>query len=193
MNVLIAVPTFETISPETFKSIYGLRGTRYLPRFDYVRGYDCARARNEICREAVRDGFDYVLMVDSDITLPDTALEYMLETPPPILLGVYPQKRSTQHVHLYRKGTHDYTARCRVEDVPSGRFEVKGGGFGCALVSVQLLRDMGANWFRYVQYDDGNMLSEDLYFCGRCAELGVPVMADGRVRCGHSWRETRWC
>jgi len=192
MRVLIAVPTFETISPDTFKSIYGLRGTCYLPQFDFVRGYDCARARNEICREAVRDGFDRVLMVDSDIVLPDTTLERMLEDPVPVLLGCYPQKSSPRNAELFKAGTKDYVDRFSWDEVPDGRLEVKGGGFGCAMIDVALLREMGGAWFRYVEYESGDVLSEDLYFCERCAGLGVRVVADGRVRCGHVMRDIEW-
>ena len=192
MRLLIAVPTFETISPDTFKSIYGLRGTSYLPQFDFVRGYDCARARNEICREAIRDGFDYVLMVDSDIVLPDIALECMLQERVPVVLGCYQQKNSDGNVELFKRGTFDFSDRYTWGEVPYGRFEVKGGGFGCALVDVSLLREMGNNWFRYVEYENGDVLSEDLYFCDRCARMGVTVVADGRVRCGHAMRRIEW-
>lgn len=192
MRLLIAVPTFETITPDTFKSIYGLRGTSYLPQFDFVRGYDCARARNEICREAIRDGFDYVLMVDSDIVLPDITLECMLDDPAPVTLGCYPQKGRGEVAELFKVGTRDFTDKFTWDEVPQGRFEVKGGGFGCALVDVGLLREMGSGWFRYVEYESGDVLSEDLYFCDRCAQIGVPVVADGRVRCGHVTRQTEW-
>ena len=192
MRLLIAVPTFETITPDTFKSIYGLRGTSYLPQFDFVRGYDCARARNEICREAIRDGFDYVLMVDSDIVLPDITLECMLDDPAPVTLGCYPQKGRGEVAELFKVGTRDFTEKYTWGEVPHERFEVKGGGFGCALVDVGLLREMGGGWFRYVEYESGDVLSEDLYFCERCAQMGVHVVADGRVRCGHVTRRTEW-
>lgn len=192
MRLLIAVPTFETITPDTFKSIYGLRGTSYLPQFDFVRGYDCARARNEICREAIRDGFDYVLMVDSDIVLPDLTLECMLDDPAPVTLGCYPQKGRSEVAELFKVGTRDFTEKFTWGEVPQGRFEVKGGGFGCALIDVALLREMGGGWFRYVEYESGDVLSEDLYFCDRCAKMGVAVVADGRVRCGHVMRRIEW-
>lgn len=192
-RVLIAVPTFETITPDTFKSIYGLRGCDYLPQFDFVRGYDCARARNVICSEAIDGGFDWVLMVDSDVVLPDCTLELMLDEPAEVTLGCYPQKGDPSTVELFHTGTRDFVDKYAISDVPYGRFQVKGGGFGCALVSVDLLRRMGGGWFRYVEYDNGSVLSEDLYFCDRCAQMGVTVYADGRVRCGHAWRETRWC
>ena len=50
-KILIAVPTFENIKPECFKSIYGLtRPEGYVLYFDYVSGYDCAKARNQIAK-----------------------------------------------------------------------------------------------------------------------------------------------
>ena len=192
MRLLIAVPTFETISPDTFKSIYGLRGTHYLPQFDFVRGYDCARARNAICREAIDGGFDWVLMVDSDVTLPDDTLELMLDGGERVLLGCYPRKFDPGSTELFKLGTRDFTDRFSYSELPDGRFEVKGGGMGCALISVDLLREMGSGWFRYVEYPSGDILSEDLYFCDRVGAMGVPIMADGRVRCGHTWRSTNW-
>lgn len=192
MRVLIAVPTFETISPETFKSIYGLRGCDYLPLFDFVRGYDCAKARNEICREAIDGGYDFVLMVDSDVVLPDDALETMLDEPVDVLLGCYPRKLSPSESELFKMGTKDFTDRYLYNEIPGGRFEVKGGGMGCALISVSLLREIGGGWFRYVEYGDGNVLSEDLYFCVKVSDTGRKIFADGRVKCGHSWRSTNW-
>ena len=58
MRILIAVPTFENIKPECFKSIYGLTRPEDCDLyFDYVRGYDCAKARNQ----------DQILLLDGII------------------------------------------------------------------------------------------------------------------------------
>lgn len=74
-KILIAVPTFENIKPECFKSIYGLtRPEGYSLYFDYVSGYDCAKARNQIAKNSMAGTYDYVLMVDSDIQLPKDTL-----------------------------------------------------------------------------------------------------------------------
>ena len=95
MKILIAVPTFETIKPECFKSIYGLKrpeGSSLY--FDYVSGYDCAKARNQIAKNAMAGNYDYVLMVDSDIQLqPDTLIK-LLECESDIALGWYYRKRT---------------------------------------------------------------------------------------------------
>ena len=41
-HILIAVPTFENIYPDTFKSIYDLDIEGHDVQFEFVRGYDCA-------------------------------------------------------------------------------------------------------------------------------------------------------
>ena len=50
MKILIAVPTFETIYPDTYKSIFDLDKGDHEVLFEFVRGYDCATARNSIAQ-----------------------------------------------------------------------------------------------------------------------------------------------
>ena len=66
----VGVPTFENITPDTFKSIYGLERGGHKCIFEFVRGYDCATARNRIAQMSLDKGVDYVLMVDNDVALP---------------------------------------------------------------------------------------------------------------------------
>ena len=79
MKILIAVPTFESIFPDTFKGIYDLDTTGHEVDFEFVRGYDCAKARNMIAGMAIDKGMDYVLMVDNDIVMPKDALQNLIE------------------------------------------------------------------------------------------------------------------
>ena len=67
--------------------------------------------------------------------------------------------------------------------MPNKRFKAKGGGMGCALVRRECFEKISYPWFKYVEYKNGEILSEDNYFCDRAAGLGIE--ADGRVRCGH--------
>lgn len=188
MRILIAVPTFESIRPETFKSIYGLQPAGHILLFDYIKGYDCARARNLIAEECLRDGFDAVLMVDSDIVLPSNALGLLTEGECPVVLGTYPRRGETAGSEVFLPGRRDFTDanRVRFADMPRGRFAAKGGGLGCALIRREAFERVPRPWFRYVEYDDGSLLSEDNYFCDRAARAGhLAIEADGRVRCGH--------
>ena len=195
MRILIAVPTFESVRPETFKSIYGLRVPEgCIAMFDFIRGYDCARARNLIAKEALEGGFDAVLMVDSDMVLPSDALALLAEGDCPVVLGTYPRRGETAGSEVFLTGMRDFTDanRVRFADMPEGRFEAKGGGLGCALIRADALVAVPRPWFRYVEYDSGDVLSEDNYFCDACARAGLRIEADGRVRCGHVSATTLW-
>lgn len=191
MKLLIAVPTFETISPGTFKSIYGLTNHGHAIDFDFVKGYDCARARNEIAREAIDGSYDFVLMVDSDIILPSDALVLLTNPLVDVCLGAYPRKRTmTGQTELFLPGYDDFTdenniSMHEIKACGLPRVEVKGGGLGCALIGVNVLRAIEFPWFRYVVYENGAVLSEDLDFCCKAGERGFRIFADTRVRCGH--------
>ena len=53
MKILIAVPTFETIYPDTYKSLWDLDKDGHEALFETVRGYDVATARNHIAQKAL--------------------------------------------------------------------------------------------------------------------------------------------
>ena len=53
MRILVAVPTFETVMPETFKSIWDLDRAGHDVDFMCVKGYDCAKARNQIAKNSM--------------------------------------------------------------------------------------------------------------------------------------------
>lgn len=183
MSVLIAVPTFENIAPECFKAIYELKGDGL--SFEFVRGYDCAKARNEIVKKAL-GGYDYVLMVDSDIVLPSDGLLHMLESPVDVCFGVYPRKRTPGETELFKDGTFDFKNRYTFEELEGmeDRFTVKGSGFGCALIKTEVFENLSYPWFQFLSYDNNTFLSEDLYFCLN-ASVRYKLWADKRVRCGH--------
>ena len=116
MKILIAVPTFENIQPEVFKAIYNLKSEHDLD-FDFIKGYDCAVARNNIAKITIAHGYDYVLMVDSDTIIPPDTLDLMLETPVDVCLGVCPRKNTkdgkTSIVKMNSAGYHSNYYYCQ--------------------------------------------------------------------------------
>lgn len=163
--------------------------------FDFIRGYDCARARNIICNNAIENNYDYILMVDSDIILPAYTLVKMLDDPKPVCLGCYPRKNTkTEVFEIFKLGQQDYVNTFNYSEITSfsGKIEVKGGGFGCAMIDVRILNDLPHPFFKYVEYDSGATLSEDLYFCSNVNKNGYQVYAETDVICGHSIRGFQW-
>ena len=191
MKILLSVPTFETIEPDTFKSIYGLDPCGHTVLFNFCRGYDCAKARNEIAKEAVDGGYDAVLMVDSDIILPADALAHLTNPFTDICLGVYPRKMTvTGQTELFWPGYTDFNDQNNISIAELAgcgqkRIEIMGGGMGCALIATHVFKTIPFPWFTYVTYPNGDVLSEDLDFCCKAGQAGFKIYADTRVHCGH--------
>jgi len=208
MRILIAVPTFETIYPDTYKSLWDLDKCGHEALFDSVRGYDVATARNRIAQRAIDIGADYVLSVDNDVVLPKDALKLLLEDARDVNLGWYahrdPKNNYTGRMCICRLKDKDgkeyyhypqesqYTANelHRMAEDGVAKFEIHGGGMGCALIKTDVFRKLDYPWYDWVNYGDANrgMLSEDLYFCSLCRASGIKVYADARVGCGHMFR-----
>ena len=185
-RVLVAVPMYDKADPACFKAIYDM-GKPCPCDFDYVRGYGAAKARNDIARRSLDGGYTHVMMVDSDVVVPPDALELMLEGDADVVFGCYPRKAtSTGQSELFTDG-EDFTDSNNVPysriDAEPGRFDVKGGGMGCVLIRTDVFGRIPFPWFSYVEYQDGNVLSEDLRFCEQAE--GLSMQADSRVRCGH--------
>ena len=212
MKILIAVPTFENIYPDTFKSIYDLDGGGHELTFEFVRGYDCATARNRIAQRSLDLGVDYVLMVDNDVVLPKDALINLLDDAKDVCLGYYAH-RDTDNIYRGRTCVcklrmpdgqlyfnypldSEYTASELTELRNNGTYklQIHGGGMGCALIRTEVFREIDYPWYDWVNYRDSNrgMLSEDLYFCEQCKANQIRIYTDSRVACGHMLRHIQW-
>lgn len=190
-SVLIAVPTFESVDRRTFESLWELdrpEGTG----FATVGGYDCAKARNEIAKKAMEGGWDYVLMVDSDMVIPHDALRLMLEGDADIVLAPYARKGSEGVADIFKWSTGFGPLYTFEElDRAGDRIQVPGGGFGCALIKTSVFREMAYPYFVYALYPGGDFVSEDLYLCLEATRLDMTIECDTRVRCGHIFKEVR--
>ena len=185
MRILIAIPTFETIQPEVFKAVYDLHRAGHELSFDFVKGYDCAVARNKISVLA-KGTYDYVLMVDSDTIIPPDTLELMLDTDVDICLGVCPRKNTEEGETAMVKMTDmSYRDFYHYDELPAEKTEVKGGGFACALVKTTVLTALDYPYFQYVTNEDCSTFSEDFYFCQHARLYGYQIIMDPRVKCGH--------
>ena len=207
MKILIAVPTFENITPDTFKSIYNLNTLDHWCEFDFVRGYDCAAARNNIVKLAYRQEADYVLMVDNDVVLPEYALVWMLENPKDVCLGFYAHRSADWNGNTCickwsdgRKKFFNYPIESQytseelkqLREAGTYKINIHGGGMGCALIRTDVFREIEYPWYSWVNYANGTVLSEDLFFCEQCHQHGIDIFADTRVECGHLFRYIQW-
>lgn len=208
MRILIAVPTFENITPHTFKALWDMDKDGHDCAFETVRGYDCATARNRIAQLAIDGGYDRVLMVDNDVTPPKDALVNLASHDVDFVSGFYLHRNKDNEpsnrtcvCRLYQPSgmayfnypaESEYTREELAEMRARGEWlvEIHGGGMGCALVRTDVFRRIEYPWFDWVNYKDGarSMLSEDLFFCERLRKARIPRHVDTRVACGHLFR-----
>lgn len=212
MKILIAVPTYESIYPDTFKSIYDVDEGGHELAFEFVRGYDVATARNRIAQLSLDMGVDYVLMVDNDTIIPKDAIINHTDDLKQVSLGFYAH-RGTDNLYTGRTNIcklrdengvkyfnypleSEYTAEEMRQMRENGSYKVRvhGGGMGCAFISTEVFKIVRYPWFDWVNYADDNrgMLSEDLFFCEGCRKARIPIYTDTRVGCGHILRHAQW-
>ena len=211
-KVLIAVPTFESIMPDTFKAIYNMDKGEHECVFDFVRGYDCATARNNIAKLSLAIGADYVMMVDNDVTPPWDALLNLMSHNVDVCSGFYMHRDSSTNA------VSEHTSICKIHR-PDGWFyfdypaesqwtvaelrekreageyllQIHGGGMGCILIRTSVFQQVPYPWFKWIDYGEGiNQLSEDLFFCESCRNEEIPIYADTRVACGHMLRRIEY-
>lgn len=200
MKILIAVPTFENIMPDTFKAIWDLDKGDNECLFEFVRGYDCATARNNIAKKSMDLDADYVLMVDNDVTPPKETLQWMLEDPQDVTLGYYAHRNADNlyngRVSVCKLGWYNYPleSEFKAEEMTAmiadgkTKIQIHGGGMGCAFIKTDVFRRIKYPWYDWVNYNNGSMLSEDLFFCEACRKAKIPIYTDVRVGCGHMLR-----
>ena len=212
MKILVAVPTFETIYPDTYKTLWDMDKCGHEVLFDSVRGYDVATARNKIAQRAMDVGADYVLSVDNDVSVPKDALKLLLENPKDVCLGYYAHRgednlyhgrtcicklkdeQGNEYYHFPLESEYTAEEIRGMADAGETKIEIHGGGMGCSLISTEVYRKLSYPWYDWVNYGNKNrgMLSEDLYFCTLCRNSGRPIYADVRVGCGHLLRHIQW-
>ena len=212
MKILVAVPTFESIYPDTFKSIYDLDKGGHELLFEFVRGYDCATARNKIAQLAMDKGVDYVLMVDNDVVLPEDAIINLTDDLKDVCLGYYAhrgkdnvysgrtcvcklfQENGTKYFNYPLESEYEAETLKGLRESGVYKLQIHGGGMGCAFINVDVFRRMNYPWYDWVNYGDEarGMLSEDLFFCEQCRHNSIPIYTDTRVGCGHILRRVQW-
>ena len=187
MKILIAVPTFEHIQNEVFQAIYDLDKCGHQCDLKMFAGHDCARARNNIADWSVAGGYDYVLMIDSDTIVPKDALKNLLDPEVDIVMGCCPKKNTKNKEYPLCRVQSPELRPCLTADDLQGteRIGIQVGGFACALVKTEVFTYMNYPYFKYVEYEDRKILSEDYYFCLEAIGRGYKIWADPRVKCGH--------
>lgn len=170
---------------------HGFRDVRFA-WFD--KGHTVDVLREQTALFALKSQVSHVLFLDADMTWPTTLLtDILAHHDKGIVSGRYhlkpwPHKPVAFHESAWnaRDGVWDYTY-----DEPSALSEDLRPehliGMGCALIPTHAFERIPRPWFRYAEIGSTGLMtvSEDVWFCERAREAGVPIWLDPTISCGH--------
>lgn len=203
MRVLLAVPTYENVSTETFSALWRIAHRDYedielSPEPLFLKGHGVQRARNDIALYAINTGYDKIFTVDADVIVPDNALLLLSQGCSDVVVGAYPNRYDSRmgYSTCYLKtesrrmcDNNNILSMEKIESLPEGRVELNGSGMGCALIDVEMLKQLEYPyylWEEKLRTDKTRWeCSEDMYFCHKVTKAGYTVKLDTRVICQH--------
>lgn len=194
MKTLIAIPCMDMVHTVFFKSVVGLERVDDC-RFSLTCSSLVYDARNTLAKQAVTEGFDRVLWLDSDMDFSPDILRLLskdMDEGRELVSGLYFKRKAPvkpviyKEVGYYHNKADDSVTPIAVsyEDYPKDTiFPIAGCGFGGVLVSVDLIKRVGEKFG--LPFSPILGFGEDLSFCKRVSELGVEMFCDSRVKMGH--------
>lgn len=188
-KTFIAVPCMDSVPAQFAHSL------ATLARYDdtvvaFQIGSLVYTSRNNLARQALASGAQYILWLDSDMVFPPDLLQrlmrHMDDPSVDFVTAVYYRRSMPYTPVLYNK-MEMVDDVCEFEetlDLPDHPFEVAGCGFGGVLMRMNVAIDVAAK-------NDGRMFDpligagEDLSFCWRARKCGHKILCDPSIQMGH--------
>ena len=196
MKTIIAIPCMDMVHTEFMRSLLQMKRVGDEVGFVISSSSLVYDARNNLAKQAIENGFDRILWLDSDMSFnPDLMARLMAdmdENNLEIVGGIYFARKAPVVPVCYQKvgyfhneETEEVTpAALNYYDYPQDQlFPVEGIGFGAVLVSVDLVKRVQDKFG--LPFSPILGFGEDLSFCIRARDVGATIMCDSRVKCGH--------
>lgn len=195
MRTLIAIPCMDTVHTIFFKSVLGLQREGEV-RFALSCSSLVYDARNKLCNQAITEGYDRILWLDSDMDFqPDLLIRLsktMDETGADLVSGLYFTRKAPVQPVIYKETGYWHNAELN-EVTPHAKayldyprdsvFKIAACGFGGVLMTVDLAKKVEDKYG--VPFSPIVGFGEDLSFCLRAEEFGAKMLCDSRIKLGH--------
>ena len=194
MRTLIAIPCMDMVHTSFMKSLLAL-----IRVGDTQVSITCSSliydARNKLAGQAVTEGYDRILWLDSDMVFnPDLLMKLSadMDEGRELVSALYFKRKVPFTPVLYKNLLYNHDKEKNelqigldtYTDYPQNSiFPVAGCGFGCVLMSTDLINRVGKTFGHPFAPLLG--MGEDLSFCYKVSQLGVEMFCDSRVKMGH--------
>lgn len=130
--------------------------------------------REHFLEAALKQGATHVLWLDTDMSVPrTTALQLFLHAQPIVGCNYVVRQASGLFTAQREDGT-----RVATTETSSGLEAVGAIGFGCVLMSADVVADLARPWFRHGLNDLGGDIGEDIVFCRALRAAGHAIYLD---------------
>ena len=188
MKTLIAIPCMDMVHTLFFVSVIGLHkpaGTEVSVCASSLV-YD---ARNKLARQAVTEGYDRVLWLDSDMQFQPNLLDRLaahLDAGREMVSGLYFTRKAPVTPCVYSElklGSDGIPFAPPILDYPREPFRVAGCGFGAVLMTTDLIRRVHEK--HGLPFSPVSGFGEDFSFCLRARDVGAEIWCDPAVKPDH--------
>lgn len=187
MNLLIAIPTMDTVPVEFMKSLVALIEELQLEGVNYEVAYETGTlvymARDRLADVAINGDYTHVLWLDSDMVFEPTLLEELQFSGKSFVTAIAHTRKAPYNSCLFKDIRLETLERWKATDYPGDIFEVAGCGFACVLIETAILKEVkeiyGTCFAPLPRY------GEDISFCKRAGALGYRIYAEPNIRLGH--------
>lgn len=194
LDVCVAYAHPGTVRAEFADSLFGLlNGYQVKSRICQQSGPRIATTRNQMVRAFLDDTTaEWLWMVDTDMTFDPDILERLLDCNEEVVGGLcFARAKGGIYPTMYRYDEETEFIE-RVYDYPEDELvSVSATGAACLLVHRSVLEKVGIDnkepyrWFADTATPDGREIGEDITFCLRCLDIGIPVHVHTGIKCGH--------
>jgi glycosyltransferase involved in cell wall biosynthesis len=192
-KITLGICTNRLIQPRTLECLLNLvnKSKHDLEICAATRGYTVAENRNYCVIQAQKNGSDYILFIDDDMTLPPETLDILLSHKKDIVgvnsySRILPLAPTTGLIN--EKGEYKHPDKYPEWEmrIPDELFEAYFVGCGVCLIDMKVFKKVKNPFFKFTYKKSGLVKGgEDGNFCDRARKLGFKVFCDPNISIGH--------
>ena len=187
MKTLIAIPCMDMMHTSFVCSLISQPPLKDKTEITFGANSLIYDTRNQLTEKAIKEGFDRVLWIDSDMTFsPDFShrLAARLDEGYEFVSGLYITRKNPPKPVIFKKLTEKPEEVEFYLDYPrDSLFEIAACGFGGVMMTVDLLKRVMEKFGRPFSPIFG--YGEDISFCIRAGLLGTKMYCDSSIKMGH--------
>jgi hypothetical protein len=187
MKILIASPVHRPVELPTFISFVRLanyRSPRNTYDFMFVQNSLVYQARENIAETFLRSNHDALVMIDSDMTFHHEAVDRLATFNKPFVTAKafkrVPPYQPCFYTHVDRNEKGEISLQVPIEYQHNSLLEIEGAGMACVFIAREVFEKVKGPYF-----DPLPGLGEDLTFCLKVKQAGIPMYCDTGMQFGH--------